>query len=136
MDLTQLSQAITIDDVVREHMQWLMLTLPIIYAAAAGAGIRLLLVRAEPFWMRSQNAAAGLLLAITLASTTAQLLTNGNYASGYAVVYGMVGRELFIAFYDFVNDKAAPVFLAALRHYFPFLFKITHHTEEDDRDNT
>ena len=132
MDVNQI-QVITIDDVMREHMTWLIATLPIIYAAIAGAGIRLLLVRAEPFWMRTQNAAAGVLLALTLAETTATLFTNGSYGSGYAVVYGMVGRELFITLYDFVHDKAAPVMMSALRHYFPFLFT---KDDEDNHDNT
>lgn len=132
MDVNQL-HAITIDDVIREHMTWLIATLPIIYAAIAGAFIRLLLVRAEPFWMRTQNAAAGVLLAITLAETTATLFTNGNYGSGYAVVYGMVGRELFVTMYDFIHDKAAPVLMAAMRHYFPFLFT---KDDEDNHDNT
>lgn len=129
MDVTQI-QVITIDDVMREHMTWLIATLPIIYAAIAGAGIRLLLVRAEPFWMRTQNAAAGILLALTLAETTATLFTNGNYGTGYAVVYGMVGRELFITIYEFVHDKATPVLMAAMRHYFPFLFT------KDDEDQS
>lgn len=132
MDVNQI-QVITIDDVMREHMTWLIATLPIIYAAIAGAGIRLLLVRAEPFWMRTQNAAAGVLLALTLADTTAALFTNGNYGTGYAVVYGMVGRELFITLYDFVHDKAAPVMMSALAHYFPFLFT---KDDEDNHDNT
>lgn len=131
MDVTQIPQ-VTIDDVMREHMTWLLAALPIIWAAIAGAGIRLLLVRAEPFWMRTQNAAAGVLLAITLAETTATLFTRGNYASGYAVVYGMVGRELFVIMHDFIQEKAAPVLMSALRHYFPFLFK----DREDNHDNT
>ena len=88
---------------------------------------------AEPFWMRTQNAAAGVLLAITLAETTAMLFTNGNYGSGYAVVYGMVGRELFVTMYEFIHYRAAPVLLSAMRHYFPFLFT---KDNEDNHDNT
>lgn len=134
MDVNQIQHVVSFDDVRREHLTWLLATLPIIYAAVAGAFIRLLLVRKEPFWMRSQNAAAGVLLAITLAETTAMLFTNGNYGSGYAVVYGMVGRELFVTMYDFVHDRAAPVLMAAMRHYFPFLFTKT--DNEDNHDNT
>ncbi|MDV2859121.1 hypothetical protein R0I52_00145 [Psychrobacter sp. CAM01] len=133
MDVNQIQHVVSFDDVIREHMTWLLATLPIIYAAIAGAGIRLLLVRAEPFWMRTQNAAAGVLLAITLAETTAMLFTNGNYGSGYAVVYGMVGRELFVTMYEFIHDRAAPVLLSAMRHYFPFLFT---KDNEDNHDNT
>ena len=49
MDVTQIQQVVTIDDFVREHMRWLFTMLPIIWAAAAGAFVRLLLIRAEPF---------------------------------------------------------------------------------------
>lgn len=131
MDVTQLPPLITFDEVMTNHVQWLLMTIPIIWAAIAGAGIRLLLIRAEPFWMRSQNATAGILLAVTLSNMTAHLLTNGNYVTGYAVVYGMVGRELFLTFYDFMNDKAAPVFMATLRYFFPFAFK-----DEDNHDRS
>lgn len=133
MDVTQIQQVVTIDDFVREHMRWLFTMLPIIWAAAAGAFVRLLLIRAEPFWMRSQNAMAGLLLAVTLADITANLLTNGSYATGYAVIYGMVGRELFVTMHDFVHDKAAPLLMSAMRHYLPFLFT---EDDEDNHDNT
>ena len=134
MDVTQI-QILTIDDAVREHLQWLLISLPIIWAAAGGACIRLLLIRAEPFWMRSQNATAGLLLAVMLSDITAKLLTGGNYATGYAVIYGMVGRELFVTFYEFINDNVRPLLMAALRHFFPFLFKYKSTNEADNNDN-
>lgn len=134
MDVTQI-QILTIDDVMREHLQWLLISLPIIWAAAGGACIRLLLIRAEPFWMRSQNATAGLLLAVMLSDITAKLLTGGNYATGYAVIYGMVGRELFVTFYEFINDNVRPLLMAALRHFFPFLFKYKSTNEADNNDN-
>lgn len=130
MDLTQI-QLLTLDDIMREHTQWLYVTLPIIWAALAGALIRLLLVRSEPFWMRSQNAVAGLLLAITLAETTAHAFTGGNYTSGYAVVYGMVGRELFVTMHEFISEKATPVLFSVLNYFFPFLFNDTN--EEDNK---
>jgi len=131
MDVTQLQPVVTIDDFTRQHIRWLFAMLPVIYAALAGALIRLLLVRGEPFWMRSQNAAAGLLIALTLAEITANLLTAGNYTAGYAVIYGMVGRELFVTLYDFTNENIKPLLMAAMRHFFPFLFK----KKEDDHDS-
>lgn len=135
MDVTQI-QVLTIDDVMSSHLQWLLITLPVIWAAAGGACIRLLLVRAEPFWMRSQNATAGVLLAVMLSDITAKLLTGGNYATGYAIIYGMVGRELFVTFYDFVNDNVRPLLMAALRHFFPFLFKDKPANEADNHDHS
>ena len=121
MDVTQI-QILTIDDVMREHLQWLLISLPVIWAAAGGACIRLLLIRAEPFWMRSQNATAGLLLAVMLSDIT-------------AVIYGMVGRELFVTFYEFINDNVRPLLMAALRHFFPFLFKYKSTNEADNHDD-
>lgn len=135
MDVTQI-QVLTLDDVLSQHLQWLLITLPVMWAAAGGACIRLLLIRAEPFWMRSQNATAGVLLAVMLSDLTAKLLTGGNYATGYAVIYGMVGRELFVTFYDFVNDNVRPLLMVFLRHFLPFLFKDKPANEADNHDHT
>lgn len=123
MDVAQLQPVVTIDDFTREHIRWLFAMLPVIYAALAGALIRLLLIRGEPFWVRSQNAAAGLLIALILSGSTAQFLTGGDYVAGYAAIYGMVGREIFAALYDFSNENIKPLLMSALRHFFPFLFK-------------
>lgn len=130
MDVIQIQQALTLDDFAREHMRWLLTMLPVIYAALAGALIRLLLIRGEPFWMRSQNTVAGLLIALTLADITANLLTAGDYVAGYAVIYGMVGRELFVMLYDVANENIKPFLISTLKHFFPFLS-----TKEDDRDS-
>lgn len=135
MDVTPI-QVLTIDDVMSNHLQWLLITLPVIWAAAGGACIRLLLIRTESFWMRSQNATAGVLLAVMLSDITAKLLTGGNYATGYAIIYGMVGRELFVTFYDFVNDNVRPLLMSALRHFFPFLFKDKPAKEADNHDHS
>ncbi len=133
MDVIPIEHVVTIDDFLREHMYWLLAALPIIWGSVAGAVVRLLLIRSEPFWMRAQNGAAGILIALTLSETTAVLLTDGKYAHGYAVIYGMVGRELFVTLFNFVQDRATPFLLSTLKHFFPFAFK--DEKLEDDHDN-
>lgn len=132
MDLTHLNDVINIDDVLRIHVTWLFATLPIIWSALAGAFVRLLLVQNEPLRFRAQNAAAGMLLAATLTDMTTELLSGGDYATGYAVMYGMLGREIFITVYDFAQSKARPFLLAVVLYIFPFLKPVLEAKKEKD----
>lgn len=135
MDINTLNDVLIFDDVIGNHVQWLLLMLPVIWAALAGAFVRILILLQEPLLLRAQNALAGLILAITLSDTTAQILSNGSYSVGYAVMYGMVGRELVASFYDFIKDTARPFLIALAIYLFPFLKPVVV-AEEDNQDDT
>lgn len=133
MDINDLNNLLSVEQVIENHIQWLFVMLPVIWASLAGACLRILLLLHEPLLLRIQNAFAGMLLAVVLSDTTAQILSSGNYMIGYAVLYGIVGRELVITLYDFFNDTARPFLLALMIYLFPFLKPVV--AEEDNHDD-
>lgn len=86
----------TAEQLITQHWQWLTDHIHLIWLSLIGGAVRLLLVSHEPLSKRLQNAAAGCLLGITLTDVTADLLTGGRFGHGYAVLYGLVGRELVL----------------------------------------
>lgn len=101
--------AMTFDEILTEHLHWLIVNLPVIYGAIAGALLRLLMIRNEPFWVRTQNALGGMILAMVLAPMTAEHLSGGKFAVGYALAYGLVARELILPAIAVINKRLVPL---------------------------
>lgn len=84
------------EQLITQHWLWLSSHIHLIWLSLIGGAVRMLLVSNEPLSKRLQNAIAGCLLGISLTNVTADLLTAGRYSHGYAVMYGLVGRELVV----------------------------------------
>ena len=50
MDLNTLNDVLIFDEVVGNHVQWLLLMLPVIWGALAGAFVRILILLQDLWW--------------------------------------------------------------------------------------
>ncbi|MEY2863126.1 MAG: hypothetical protein RLY58_833 [Pseudomonadota bacterium] len=97
------------DTLINQHLHWLVTHIGLIWMALGGAALRILLVLNEPLHRRIQNGIAGMILALMLSDLTANAFSKGQYAGAYAVIYGLVARELVMAFIKFTNRQAYPI---------------------------
>ncbi|OBX79127.1 hypothetical protein [Faucicola atlantae] len=113
------------NELLNQHLSWLITNLPIIYGAVAGAMLRLLLIRNEPILARCQNALSGIVFALVFAPLAADYLSHGKFSVGYAMAFGLVCRELILPALNVLNDRIVPLF----NHYIDKLVP----TADDDR---
>jgi hypothetical protein len=97
------------DDLINQHLFWLIGHVGLIWMALGGAALRILLVLNEPLHRRIQNGIAGMILALMLSDLTATAFSKGQYAGAYAVIYGLVARELVMAVVKFASHRAYPL---------------------------
>lgn len=97
------------NQLIDQHTTWLIAHVGLIWMALGGAALRVLLVLGEPLHRRIQNGVAGMILAILLSDITASMFTQGKYTGAYAVIYGLVARELVMAVVQFANRRAYPI---------------------------
>ncbi len=108
------------NELLAQHTNWLTTHLALVYCAFSGAFVRLLLIRRESIIIRLENGVAGMVLALVLATPTANYFSAGEYGNGYAFFYGVVARELIVSFVDTFNNKALPI-ITQLLDSIPFL---------------
>lgn len=120
-----------IDELGNQHLYWLIANLPVIYGAIAGALLRLLMIRNEPLLARAQNAISGIVFSLVLAPLAADYLSNGKFAVGYAMAFGLVCRELILPALSVLNNRIIPLF----NHYIDKFFPTMNAKEQEQSDD-